>query len=64
MLDEVRFGLIKRFKNKWTFSGLSSQESNEIIKMLNGWIQATTPNLNKSDFKAAGKVEYKKKGKI
>ena len=53
-LDLVVFGRFKNFYSRCTNENMISNQSNQIIKMLCAWRQATAPNMIISSFMAAG----------
>ena len=53
-LDLVTFSLFKRYYARSTFNQMISAQSNQMIKMLGAWYQATPPHLNIKAFMAAG----------
>ena len=57
-LDLVTFSLLKRAYSKMTFDKFASKQSNQVIKMLGAWYQATAPHLIISAFVASGMNPY------
>ena len=53
-LDLVTFSLFKRYYSRSTFNYLISNQSNQLIKMLGAWYQATPPHQVIIAFMAAG----------
>jgi hypothetical protein len=58
-LDLVTFSLMKRYYSSQTFDHLPSKQSNQVVKMMGSWIQATPPHLVVSAFMAMGMVPFK-----
>ena len=62
MLDLLTFGLMKNFISRSTFQMGISPQTNQLVKMLGAWHQATPPHLVIAAFNAAGMIQYFKQG--
>jgi hypothetical protein len=63
-LDLVTFGILKRDYARMGFQLMQSKQSNQIVKMMGAWYQATAPHLVMSAFNAAGFVQFMRNGEI